>query len=42
MKNDERDDLFNTINMVQSVHDQSFNTSNTFDTCLMTQRNLYT
>ncbi|KAL4035634.1 hypothetical protein IC575_004337 [Cucumis melo] len=28
----EHDDLFNTVNMFQSAHDQSCNTSNTFDT----------
>ena len=31
-ENYEHNDLFNTVNMVQSVHDQSSNTSNTFDT----------
>ncbi|KAA0045916.1 hypothetical protein E5676_scaffold299G001930 [Cucumis melo var. makuwa] len=31
-ENYEQDDLSNTMNMVQSVHDQSSNTSNTFDT----------
>ncbi|TYK18000.1 transposase [Cucumis melo var. makuwa] len=28
----EHDDLFNTVNMLQSAHDESCNTSNTFDT----------
>ena len=28
----EHDDLFNTMNMFKSIHDQSCNTSNTFDT----------
>lgn len=31
-ENHEHDDLFNRVNMVQSIHDQSSNTSNTFDT----------
>ena len=31
-ENYEHDDLFNTVNMIQSAHDQSSNTSNTFDT----------
>ena len=31
-ESDEHDDLFNTIDMVQSIHDQYSNTSNTFDT----------
>ena len=41
-ENDENDDLFNTISMVQFLRDQSSNTSNTFDLCSMTQRNPYT
>ena len=31
-KNYEHNNLFNTVNMVHSVHDQSSNTSNNFDT----------
>ena len=30
-ENDENDDLFNTVNMVESIQEQSCNASNTFD-----------
>ncbi|KAL0553962.1 hypothetical protein IC582_007866 [Cucumis melo] len=40
-ENYEHDDLFNTVNMVQSAHDQSSNTSRPLILCLMTHRNPY-
>ena len=39
----EYDDLFNTVNMFQSTHGQSYNTSNTFDTMFDdAKKSLYT